>query len=704
MALVLLLLSSVPVHAAYDIAEGFTRTSVVPAGAESAAALSVAVAPSNAVLASTGTALSTVFFDGTPGTSTPLPLAASQVVASARYSPAGVLHLLVRTDGAAGSVLRAGGGGHAPYATFAPDQRVPRAFAFDRAGGMLVTGVTDAGGAGWLRRHGASGATVFSVATPPDPVGVAFDRNDTGYLATADGKVYVLSATGAPYLVAILPAEWVGPSTGYVESFTIGWDDGFYFGIERYPASGATHSAVLKLERPDRLYVIVRGTGYAPVDLAFAPDRALLIAGEGDGGGGQILRIAGPFDALGVQQDDPTTIINASIPGSALVFPKFVTGTVNVGTAAAPVAAPRSSFEISVTCPADVASCAVGTRVRLLAHWVCPGSQAGNLKFICQEADFTLDTTVKGTLWFSPEPGNTFALSPVPGTATNPTPSVPAPPCERGFLLVWVVSPDDIGNPRAISFNALIGNAVLRESNDSAGAYRAVAIQSVKPTCVAGTGGAGQPACVPTILDPTDPARPLVFDGLTEYALVPGQVVATVRLDRDFAAGGTFRIDSVLTLMTLDVNSNRSNLPVFVDLDFFNEVETGLSTATEFVCWAEKSLSRPDRAVQAATLPACGPSGPCINRNLREARFPGKKVLLESGAAVKQQFSGVDDPACPPTAAFPGFPIGTCPATLLGLVETKERRSGSANAPYVREYSYTMFSSGPGVSTTFVPR
>jgi hypothetical protein len=48
-----------------------------------------------------------------------------------------------------------------------------------------------------------------------------------------------------------------------------------------------------------------------------------------------------------------------------------------------------------------------------------------------------------------------------------------------------------------------------------------------------------------------------------------------MRLDRDFVAGGqgapnTFRIDSYLTLLTLDVNSNRSNLPVFVDLDFFN--------------------------------------------------------------------------------------------------------------------------------------
>jgi hypothetical protein len=704
-ATALLLLSSLPLQAAYDVADGFTQTSVVPANFADATALSVAAAPGRATVASTGAALSTVFFDGTPSSSTPLPVTSpSQVVTSVRYSPAGILHLLLHTEDAPGRVLAADAGGWAPHVTFATDQRSPRAFAFDSGGAMLVTGAASPGTAGWLVRHDAGGTPVFSVATPPWPVGVAFDSRDAGYLATADGKVYVLSASGALYLVAALPGEWVGPSIGYVESFTIGWDDAFYFGLELHQSSGGYHSAVLKLERPDHLYVIVRGADYAPVDLTFAPDRALLVAGEGAGGENRVLRVAGPFDALGVQQNDPTRVLNASIPGSLLVFPKFVTGTVNVGTAARPVAAPRSSFEVSVTCPRDVAACAVGTRVKLAGHWVCPGSQAGDQKFICQEVDFTLDTTVKGTLWFSPEPGDTAALAPVPGTATNPTPSVPAPPCEAGYLLVWAVSPDDIANPRAISFNGLMGNAVLRQAGGSAGAYRAVAIQSIQPTCAAGTGGPGQPACAPTILDPTDPGRPLVLDGLTEYALVPGKVVATVRLDRDFAAGGTFRVDSVLTLMTLDVNSNRPNLPVFVDLDFFNEVETARSTATEFVCWTEKSLSRPDVAVQSATLPACGPAGPCIDRNLREGRFPGRKVLLESGAAVKQQFFGVQDPACPPTASFPGFPTGTCPATLLGLVETRERRSSGANAPYVREYSSTMLSSGPGVPTTFVPR
>ena len=402
---------------------------------------------------------------------------------------------------------------------------------------------------------------------------------------------------------------------------------------------------------------------------------------------------------------------NSEIPGSVLVFPKFISGTVNVGTATLPVAAPRSSFEISVTCPNDLPRCSVGTRVKLLAHWVCGGSQDGFFKFICQEADFTLDTTVKGTLWFNPE-NVPFATSPLTGsvvgpTANNPQPFVPFPPCApdpidgliKGYLIVWVVSPDDINSPRAISFNGLIGNAVLRESNNSAGAYNAVPIQSVQPTCAAGTGGPGQPACAQNVLDPGGD-RNLIFDGVSEYARIPGKVVATIRLDRDFVAGTTtvpptFRIDSFVTLLTLDVNSNRSNLPVFVDLDFFNEVEVLRSTFTEFICWTEKSLSRPDHTRQAASGPIpCGPGSNCINSQLRETRFPGKKVLLESGQAEKGQFIGVSDPDCL---------VGTCPVTLIGLVETKERGNGSANAAYVREYSYSMFNNGPGISTIFRP-
>src|SRR4029453_16781211 len=89
---------------------------------------------------------------------------------------------------------------------------------------------------------------------------------------------------------------------------------------------------------------------------------------------------------------------------------------------------------------------------------------------------------------------------------------------------------------------------------------------------------------------------------------------------------------SFLTLLTLDVNSNRSNLPVFVDLDFFNEVETLRSTSTEFICWMEKSLTRGNTPVEF------------INRNLREPF--GRKLLVETGQAVKEQIFVFKDPDC----------------------------------------------------------
>ena len=368
---------------------------------------------------------------------------------------------------------------------------------------------------------------------------------------------------------------------------------------------------------------------------------------------------------------------SASFPGSVLVFPKFLTGTVNVGTTLTPVPAPRTAFEISVTCPGSQ-RCAEFERVRLLARWVCPGPQDGPTKYVCDDVDFDLFTTVKGTLWFSPEPGLDTALSPLPGTASNPTPAVRRPRCAAGYLVVYVVNPEDqnTNNPRGISFNGLIGNAVIRETDGPSSAYTAIPIQSPQP--------------INTILDPRR-NRTLVFDGVT-YARVPGRVFATLRLDRDLASASEPAIDTFLTLLTLDVDSNRENLPTFVDLDFFNEVETVRSTSVEFICWMARSLSR-------------GAQGSFVNRNLKETAFPGAQVLLESGAARKAQFAELADPTC-------ALPLG-CPVTLLGLIETKERSAvrvrvpgvpdSLVDGPYVRAFSYGLFNDGLGVDGEFRP-
>src|ERR1700680_2246421 len=85
-------------------------------------------------------------------------------------------------------------------------------------------------------------------------------------------------------------------------------------------------------------------------------------------------------------------------PGSLLVFPKFIRGTVATGV-------PATEIEISVHCPIDLQPCVVpGTNVRLLGHWVCPG-QFGTQ--ICKENNFIFTTTVEGTVDFNPEGSNT---------------------------------------------------------------------------------------------------------------------------------------------------------------------------------------------------------------------------------------------------------------------------------------------------------
>jgi hypothetical protein len=335
---------------------------------------------------------------------------------------------------------------------------------------------------------------------------------------------------------------------------------------------------------------------------------------------------------------DPS-INDSGRPGSALVFAKFIRGTVNAGTAAAPVLVPRSAFEVSVTCPARAGAlaneCSEGTRVVLRAQWVCPGRQTVQRKFACEVVDFVLATTVKGTVWFNPE---NLPSATAPTSGPNAV-SVPQPPCPMGYLVVWVSSVGE--HPGfAIKFDGLIGNAVLRTGAGSASAYNAVPIQ----------GG--------YLSETGDSVTPFAFDGRS-YQRLPDRVGGPVRYERLPVAGLDLGpeagIETFLTLLTLDVNPNRPNAPVFVDLDFFNEVEEPISTSHEFVCWSEVRLRR-------------------INRNLAEPF--GRKGLLESGRARKERAFGIPD--------RPGV------VSLLGIVETKER-AGLGGGATVREYAYTLF-------------
>jgi hypothetical protein len=357
--------------------------------------------------------------------------------------------------------------------------------------------------------------------------------------------------------------------------------------------------------------------------------------------------VAGPVTASSNHPEEP---------GSVLVFPKFIRGTFNDLVTGQAVHA-RTELEISVVCPTN-ASCTKGFPVRLRAHWVCPSS-AALANTVCPETSFDLETTVNGSLYFNTEGVTVVDVAGVPvATAaafpSNATTTIPAPPCERGYLIVWLVD----GDGRAIKGDALIGNAVLRdgtlgEETISEQAYNAIAIQ-------AGDG-------VANILDPTDlnGNGALDFDG-REYQMVNGNIVGTVRYENLVATGGPVRTD--LTLLTLDVRSNEPNPLTTVKLNFYTTDEDLVDTGTSFHCWREQRLT-------------------AINPSLFTQRM-GRKGLVESTSATQQ----VDF-------------FTTRNVTLLGIVETRQCVGPVTDCSdgQVRDYAYSLHNKRQPVPTAFVP-
>jgi hypothetical protein len=328
----------------------------------------------------------------------------------------------------------------------------------------------------------------------------------------------------------------------------------------------------------------------------------------------------------------PPTLSDAHEPGSVLVFPKFIRGTVLVDG----FVIPRTEFAIGAVCPPNVGvstptnPCTAGAKVFLHFHYVCPALPTGG---ICHEVDFHGQTTVNGKLVFNTE-----------GTTSPGNFITPFPPCARGYLIVWVE--DAAGNP--IKFAGLIGDAVLRESGTAAAAYTAIPIQA-DPFLATG-------ALIADFF-----TRGLVFDGTPgHYAAVTGRIYGDVSYDKPTAP---FR-STFLTLLTLDVQSNRPNTTTFVDFVFYNSQEQGLSTSTQFTCWEEVQLSTQ------------------IDANLTSFGLGSRKGVVISG----------------PAQTFPasGAPVAR---TLLGLVDTLE-------GPVLgneRMFIYGLTNDSVPVPTVFVP-
>jgi len=362
------------------------------------------------------------------------------------------------------------------------------------------------------------------------------------------------------------------------------------------------------------------------------------------------LGVAAPVAAW----DQYVQLNDSQEPGSVLVFPKFIKGTVNNPDQGDMTGLPRSQFKISVVRPNGVDEMTVGT-VRIKAHWVCPG---GPPPAVCAETDFHLTTTIWGTVLFNAGDNDGAQVSNDDVTGgygdpqdihAGPAPGlINGPPCREGYLIAWVVDGDD----NAIKFDGLIGNAVIRSNSNSGNStrsYNAIPIQAADELY----------ASVPPLHIVSPSGSPLVFDGSsTAYKAVTSTIYGPVRFAN---VSGIGTQDTNLVLLTLDVVSSQNNPQTDVFLTFYAQDESPASTFTNFFCWGEVEL----RAL-----------------NMTEDLMGSSYGLVRSTGALQ----------------------GTSGVTLLGLVESRETFLPVAMTPLVRrDYTYPLFNDSMPVTTTFTP-
>jgi hypothetical protein len=360
---------------------------------------------------------------------------------------------------------------------------------------------------------------------------------------------------------------------------------------------------------------------------------------------------------------------DATEPGSVIIFPKFV----NTPAVTLPEggAAPVSELEIGVVCPVGVV-CPEHEPVKIRFHWVC-GTTEANLagSFVCPEVDFDVTATVWEKIVLVPDGtavGGYISATAAGGVGPLPTKTVPAAPCPAGYLIGWVINP---ANDAPIKFDGLVGDAALRVGTAGAfpigsptalASYDAIPIQA-------------DPALANGAAITTNAQGALIFDGAPgDYLAVTGQVVGDIRYT-NLTTPPTFTLGA-LTLLTLDVKSNRPNNPVFVNLDFFGGFgsaignENAISTSTDFICWAEIPLN----------------SSALIGGSDLTTTLMGRKGVFASTLAEKVQIQGITDESGP--------------TTLLGLAETLE---GGNPVIFPRAAFSGLFNSSTPQPTHFLP-
>jgi hypothetical protein len=284
----------------------------------------------------------------------------------------------------------------------------------------------------------------------------------------------------------------------------------------------------------------------------------------------------------------PPTLADPQEPGSVIVFPKFINGSVGVEF----VTSPQTEIELGVVCPTGVV-CPDDLSVNIAFEWVCPGPPA--ISSTCSGTDFQVTASVNEKAVFSAD-GASYA------GITNK--GVPNAGCPRGYLIGWVV--DGSGNP--IKFDGLIGDAVLRVSSNAVSAYNAIPIQA-------------DPGLANGSLITLGAGGALVFDGGEgHYQELTGSIKGDVKYVKLTGTGPTFN-ETSLILLTLDAHPKNPNPQVSVGLNFYGGNpstignEQKLSTAVKFVCWGEFQLDTD------------------INSNLVQS-FMGRKGVFVSTPAV----------------------------------------------------------------------
>jgi hypothetical protein len=125
------------------------------------------------------------------------------------------------------------------------------------------------------------------------------------------------------------------------------------------------------------------------------------------------LLLIGTLVGSSIAQTRSSLLADPTEPGSVIVFPKFIRGSVTVDGVPAQ---PRTEFSVGVVCPPGTGLCAEKVTFKIKFHWVCGTDENPLSSFVCKEKNFEGFVTMNGKIIFNTEgitaPGNFIASTP----------------------------------------------------------------------------------------------------------------------------------------------------------------------------------------------------------------------------------------------------------------------------------------------------